>query len=84
MNNLAIWHPVGVRSFWLPTGGLRFATTTVYLLATRRVASLPFTLESANDKLKNAVAFLAPYSISIFFPLCPFLLASSWTRALSS
>ena len=41
------------------TGGLRFASTTGYFLATRRVASLPFTLESANDKLKNAVAFLA-------------------------
>ena len=45
-----IWHPVGVRSF-LPasTGGLRFATTSGYFLATLRVASLHFKLESTNS-----------------------------------
>jgi hypothetical protein len=49
-NTLLFWHPVGVRSLPASTDGLRFASTTGYFLATPRVASLHFKLESTNDK----------------------------------
>jgi hypothetical protein len=60
LHTLIIWHPVGVQTF-VPasTGGLRFATTTGYFLATLQVASLHFKLEFVFHSLR----FTAHYSL---------------------
>src|SRR6185503_325195 len=51
------------------TGGLRFAATTGYFLATLWVATLHFQIEFANCRIENVFFFLptAPASCSLFF-----------------